>query len=86
MPCLSQELLIKLFENNQIRVVWDEGKEEYFFCINDIVTALTGTVDSSNYLKQLRHRDAELSKGWLQIVTPLPVETTGGIQKMNFST
>lgn len=83
---MSQELLIKLFENNQIRVVWDEGKEEYFFCINDIVTALTGTVDSSNYLKQLRHRDAELSKGWLQIVTPLPVETTGGIQKMNFST
>ena len=83
---MSQELLIKLFENNQIRMVWDEGKEEYFFCINDIVTALTGTVDSSNYLKQLRHRDAELSKGWLQIVTPLPVETTGGIQKMNFST
>ena len=83
---MSQELLIKLFEDNQIRVIWDEGKEDYFFCVNDIVTALTGTVDSSNYLKQLRHRDAELSKGWLQIVTPLPVDTAGGIQKMNFST
>ena len=67
---MSQELLIKLFEDNQIRVIWDEGKEDYFFCVNDIVTALTGTVDSSNYLKQLRHRDAELSKGWLQIVPP----------------
>lgn len=83
---MSQELLIKLFEDNQIRVIWDEGKEDYFFCVNDIVTALTGTADSSNYLKQLRHRDAELSKGWLQIVTPLPVDTAGGIQKMNFST
>lgn len=83
---MAQELLIKLFENNLIRVIWDEGKEDYFFCVNDVVTALTGTVDSSNYLKQLRHRDTELSKGWLQIVTPLPVDTAGGIQKMNFST
>lgn len=24
---MSQELLIKLFENNQIRVIWDEGKD-----------------------------------------------------------
>ena len=83
---MSQELLIKLFENNQIRVIWDESKEEHFFCVNDIVTALTETVDATNCLKQLRHRDSELSKGWLQIVTPLSVETAGGLQKMNFST
>ena len=83
---MSQELLIKLFENNRIRVIWDEGKEDYFFCVNDIVAALTETVDAANYLKQLRHRDSEISKGWLQIVTPLSVKTAGGLQKMNFST
>ena len=31
----------------------------------------------------MRKRDAELSKGWGQIVTPLPVDTAGGKQKLN---
>lgn len=41
---MSQGLLLKLFENDQIRVIWDDEREDYFFCVNDIVTALTGTV------------------------------------------
>lgn len=35
---MSQELLVKLFENKQICVIWDEGKEDYYFCVNDIVS------------------------------------------------
>jgi len=31
----------------------------------------------------MRRRDPELEKGWGQIATPLPIETTGGIQKLN---
>ncbi len=31
----------------------------------------------------MRRRDPELSKGWGQIATPLPIQTKGGKQKLN---
>jgi len=34
------------------------------------------------YIKDMRRRDPELSKGWGQIATPLSIETRGGIQKI----
>ncbi len=34
-------------------------------------------------LKDMRRRDNELSKGWVQIATPLSVQTEGGPQRMN---
>ena len=37
----------------------------------------------SVYIKKMRKRDEELSKGWGQFVTPLSVDTTGGKQKLN---
>lgn len=48
-----------------------------------MVTVLTDTTNVSEYIKKMRVRDEELSKGWGQIVTPLPVKTPGGIQKLN---
>lgn len=35
------------------------------------------------YLKDIRRRDSELSKGWGQIATLLSIDTTGGKQKLN---
>lgn len=35
------------------------------------------------YIKDMRRRDLELNKGWGQIATPLSLETSGGIQKLN---
>ncbi len=44
---------------------------EWWFVITDVVSALTDSVNSSDYIKKMRSRDKELSKGWGQIVTPL---------------
>jgi hypothetical protein len=44
------------------------------------VQVLTDTNDPSDYVKKIRKRDEELSKGWGQIVTPLLMETSGGKQ------
>jgi len=33
--------------------------------------------------KDMRRRDPELSKGWGQIATPLTIQTSGGVQKVN---
>lgn len=52
----------------------------------DIVDVLTGSVNVTDYIKKIKRRDAEFSKGWGQIVTPpLPIETLGGNQKVNCS-
>jgi DNA-damage-inducible protein D len=46
------------------------------------VGILTESVDTKQYIKRMRQRDAELSKGWVQIVPTLLIETAGGKQKM----
>ena len=72
---------IAIFKSKEIRKTLFHN--EWWFVINDIVEVLTDTVQSSGYIKDMRRRDPELSKGWGQIATPLPIETRGGIQKLN---
>jgi DNA-damage-inducible protein D len=74
---------IKLFESKQIRSVWNEADEKWYFVVSDVVQILTDTPNSSDYIKKIRKRDLELSKGWGQIVTPLSIQTAGGKQKLN---
>ena len=57
--------------------------DEWYFVIIDVIAALTDSVNPTDYVKKLKRRDPELSKGWGQIVTPLIIETTGGKQKLN---
>ena len=48
-----------------------------------VVKVLTDSVQPEGYIKDMRRRDPELSKGWGQIATPLLIQTKGGMQKMN---
>ena len=46
---------IKLYENKEIRSVWDKEKEEeWFFSVTDIVAALTESADPKQYIKKMR--------------------------------
>ncbi len=74
---------IKLFESKQIRTVWNEADEKWYFVVADVIQVLTDTPNPSDYIKKMRKRDEELSKGWGQFVTPLSVDTIGGKQKLN---
>ena len=56
---------------------------EWWFVIVDVVSALTDSINPNGYIKDMRRRDKELSKGWGQIATPLSVQTEGGPQRMN---
>ena len=53
------------------------------FSIVDIVKILTESIQPEGYIKDMRKRDDELSKGWGQIATPLQIQTKGGLQKIN---
>ena len=74
---------IKLFESTAIRSVWVESEQKWYFVVADVVKVLTDTLNPTDYVKKMRKRDEELSKGWGQIVPSLLVETAGGKQKMN---
>jgi hypothetical protein len=76
----EQDKLV-VFQEKQIRRVWHG--EEWYFAIVDVVEVLSESKNPSGYLKDMRRRDKELSKGWGQIATPLPIETAGGKQKIN---
>lgn len=67
---MAQHDLIKLFEENQLRVYYDDIAEQWFFCINDVVEVLTDSVDVVQYIKRMRQRDAELNSVWGTICTP----------------
>lgn len=72
---------IALFQGKKIRKTI--YKNEWWFVIVDVVAALTDSVQPDGYIKDMRRRDSELSKGWGQIATPLSVQTSGGTQKLN---
>jgi len=75
------ETNIAVFKGKEIRkTIYNK---EWWFVIVDVVSALTDSIDPNGYIKDMRRRDVELSKGWGQIATPLSILTEGGPQKMN---
>ena len=52
---------IKLFQEKQVRSVWNEEEEQWYFSVVDVVAILTDSTNPTDYLKKLRKRDAELA-------------------------
>ena len=72
---------ISLFKGKQIRKTLFQG--EWWFVVEDVILALIDSSDSKQYIRRMKTRDPELSKGWVQFVRTLPVGTLGGKQQMN---
>lgn len=62
---------IALFEEREVRRTWYDN--QWYFVIVDVVQILTDSIQPDGYIKDMRRRDEELSKGWGQIATPLSV-------------
>lgn len=72
---------ISLFKGKKIRKTIHQN--EWWFVVQDVVAALTDSVDPKQYLQKMKQRDPEIEKGWVQIVHTLSVQTEGGIQAIN---
>ena len=59
---------IVVFKGKQVRKTIHNN--EWWFVIEDVVSVLTDSVQPSGYIKDMRRRDPELSRGWGQIATP----------------
>lgn len=55
---------IKLFESKQIRSVWNEEEQKWYFSVQDVVEVLTETVDAKDYIKKMKKRDPQLNLNW----------------------
>ena len=69
---------IKLFESKQIRSVWNEKEEKWYFSVQDVIQLLTDTVDAKDYIKKMRKRDFELNANWGTICTPVEMIAVDG--------
>lgn len=72
---------LAIFQKKEIRkVIYND---EWWFVINDVIQALTESVDPAQYFKRMKARDEELKKlveqGGVQFVPPLKlsIETKG---------
>ena len=69
---------IKLFESKQIRSVWNEKEEKWYFSIQDVVEVLTDSSDSKQYLKRMLSRAQTLKSNWGTICTPVEMIAIDG--------
>jgi hypothetical protein len=53
---MTKETAIKLFNDTQIRALWDDEQEKWFFSIVDIIKTLTNSVDPQVYWRKLKQR------------------------------
>ena len=63
---MEQKQAIKIKKKKQIRSVWNEEEEKWYFSIVDVVSILTDSSNPNNYWKVLKHR---LTKEGSELVT-----------------
>lgn len=47
---------IKIYENKEIRSVWDNDKEEWYFSVVDVVGVLTESANPRRYWSDLKRK------------------------------
>jgi prophage antirepressor-like protein len=53
---MTKETAIKLFEEKQVRSIWDEKQEKWYISIVDVIALLTESSDANAYWRKLKQR------------------------------
>jgi hypothetical protein len=53
---MSEKNITKIFDNTNIRTVWDSEKEKYYFSVVDIISALTNSNTPRKYWNDLKRK------------------------------
>ena len=69
---------IKLFESKNIRSVWNEAEDKWYFSVHDIVFILTDSSDVKQYVKRILSRDSSLKLKWGTICTLVEMKAADG--------
>ena len=75
---MTKKEMIKLFGEKNIRTVWDDKEEKWYFSIVDVVEVLTDSADPKQYIKKMRRRDPQLDANWGTICTLVQMKGEDG--------
>jgi hypothetical protein len=53
---MTKETAIKLFEEKQVRTVWDAEQEKWYISIVDVIAVLSESTDPNAYWRKLKQR------------------------------
>jgi superoxide dismutase len=71
---MAEQNELKLFEGKQIRYVWDDEREQYFFSVVDVIEVLTESPRPRKYWNALKTKlnaeGSELSQNIGQLKLP----------------
>ena len=69
---------IKLFEEKQVRSMYNQEEEKWYFSVQDIVQVLTNSADVKQYIKKMLIRDEQLKNNWGTICTLVEMKAADG--------
>ena len=75
---MLENFAIKLFENKQVRVVWDAEKEKYYFSVIDVVEVLTESPRPRKYWNALKTKLKEEGDELSQKLGQLKLQSSDG--------
>ena len=70
--------MIKLFEGKNVRYIWDDEKEDWYFSIADLISFLTDCANSDEYIKEILSRDESLAFNWNTICVAVQMSEESG--------
>ncbi|MDD3877936.1 MAG: Bro-N domain-containing protein [Bacteroidales bacterium] len=79
---MTKETAIKLFEQKQVRTVWNDDEEKWYFSIVDIVAILTESVDANAYWRKLKQRLKEEGNETVTNCHALKMEAADGKMRL----
>ncbi len=53
---MSKQTEIKIFDDKQVRTIWDSEQEKWFISIIDVIAVLTESIDPNSYWRKLKQR------------------------------
>ena len=79
---MGQELMIKLFDERQVRVVWDDEEEKYFFSVVDVIEVLTDSDNPRRYWSDLKRKLAAEGSEVYEKIVQLKMPSADGKQRL----
>ena len=52
----EQKISVRIFNNSEVRAVWDEERSVWWFSVVDVIAAITDSKNPATYWKVLKHR------------------------------
>jgi general stress protein 26 len=75
---MTKETAIKLFENKQVRVCWDEKTEKWYLSVVDVISTLTESSIPKRYWSDLKKKLTLEGSQLYEKIVQLKFEATDG--------